>query len=96
VHAREVWVQLLAKLNIATLAPTPTACRLESWWHVARQVFSKKAQRNFDAPVILGSWRLWKNRNNWVFGKVFGNVSQQWSVHELASLICDEFKLWTI
>jgi hypothetical protein len=56
VLAREVWVQLLAKLNIATLAPTRTVCRLESWWHVTRQVFCKKAQRNFDAVVILGSW----------------------------------------
>jgi hypothetical protein len=91
VHARQVWFSCFTDLGITASPPTVT-CTLEDWWLRERGAYTAKLRKNFDALVILGCWRLWKNRNAWVFN----DQDRQFSVTTLARLIRDEFSSWTL
>ena len=82
---------MFQQLNISANIPTDEE-HFEAWWIQTRSLFLDSTRGNFDALVILCSWRLWKNRNAWAFG----NIRQQWSVENITRSICDEFGGWAV
>ena len=67
VFARQFWFILLGHFNLQGLAPTNEDEFFDSWWQKESQKLSGKVKKGFNSLVILGSWSLWKHRNNRVF-----------------------------
>ncbi|WVZ56128.1 hypothetical protein U9M48_006704 [Paspalum notatum var. saurae] len=74
VVARELWFQVLQKINLHAVSPPEASSRLTSWWSQSSRALPKDARKGFNSLVILVSWELWKHRNACVFEGVRPDV----------------------
>jgi hypothetical protein len=49
---------------------------MEEWWLQARKQAPKNLRRDFDTVTILVHWRVWKERNAWIFGQEFSSAER--------------------
>ena len=78
-----------ANLAVHSGSPIHTDA-LNSWWLEARAGFNRKEKRGFDTLAILVYWRLWKQRNAWVFD----NIGGQYTAEGLLDQIVLEWEHW--
>lgn len=88
-YARQVWFKCARRLQVRVGLPQLTDS-LQLWWRRERSRFSNKDRRGLDTFVILGCWRLWKQRN----ARVFHNTRGQFSVSGLVEQIIADWNLW--
>jgi len=59
--------QLLRRFILPDLAPQSLLVSLVEWWQQAGDTLNKETWRGFNSLVVLGTWVLWKLRNDIVF-----------------------------
>ncbi|WVZ63856.1 LOW QUALITY PROTEIN: hypothetical protein U9M48_013454 [Paspalum notatum var. saurae] len=64
VLAREVWVEVLRRLQLTALKPLNPSCKFFSWWSQSSKALPKDLRKGFNTLFILVSWEIWKHRND--------------------------------
>jgi hypothetical protein len=67
VFVRQLWDGLLRAAGLQELAPQLSEMVLEDWWRVSSHRVMGQIRSGFNTLVILGSWVLWKHKNNCLF-----------------------------
>ncbi|TVU20908.1 hypothetical protein EJB05_30510, partial [Eragrostis curvula] len=65
-YSRETWFRILRPLGLQRLSPAHDDTFVE-WWLRSQKRVAKNGRGAFDSMTILVAWKLWKERNNWVF-----------------------------
>ena len=74
VFARQFWHQLLGIFRLQGVTPQPSDVELFLWWQQAGDKISAGALRGFNTLVVLGTWTLWRARNDAVFDGITPSV----------------------
>jgi exonuclease III len=69
VFSRQFWHRLFLLFGLPDVVPQPGAL-LFDWWQQSGRSFGKIVERGFNTLVMLGSWILWKMRNDMMFNGI--------------------------
>jgi hypothetical protein len=87
VLARQFWFLLLQRVGLAALSPGMEDISFEAWWSRSVEVVPKDLRDGFYSLVVLGTWSIWRHRNDCVFN------GAQPSISRLLTLAGDEFNV---
>ena len=76
VFARQFWHRLLGVFRLQAVTPQPSDVELFLWWQQAGDKISAGALRGFNTLVVLGTWTLWRARNDAVFEGITPSVDR--------------------
>ena len=90
VFARQFWFDLLRQVGLAVLAPQPCDTSFDEWWSKADQSVTGDMRKGLNSLIILGSWTIWRHRNDCVFNGATPSIA--------AALVMakDEAHLWSM
>jgi len=75
VFSREFWHRLLLLFGLPDIAPQPRMLFFD-WWQQSGRAFNKAFVRGFNTLIMLGSWILWKMRNDMVFNGILPRLDR--------------------
>jgi hypothetical protein len=75
-------------VGLLFLAPEITDVVFQDWWRKPEQKVPNSQRKGFNSLVILVSWRLWKQRNACVFGRIPP------SIRNILQEIYEDAKFW--
>ena len=64
VFARQFWFDLLRQVGLAVLAPQPCDTSFDEWWSKDDQSVTGDMRKGLNSLIILGSWTIWRHRND--------------------------------
>jgi hypothetical protein len=67
VFTRHIWFDLLRKVGLQQFMSLPTHASFEDWWHQSSMQVPSQVREGFNFLVILGTWFIWKHRNQSLF-----------------------------
>lgn len=88
VFARQIWFHLLQLVGLAHLAPQPEGTSFDCRWEKIDQIGVGDLKKGINTLIILGSWSLWRHRNDCVFNNAAPSLAA------VLIMIKDEAQLW--
>ena len=88
------WLVLMGELvkfvGLAVLAPQPCDTSFDEWWSKDDQSVTGDMRKGLNSLIILGSWTIWRHRNDCVFNGATPSIA--------AALVMakDEAHLWSM
>ena len=67
VFARQFWNEWFSGFGLQELTPQTDNVDFYAWWQLSSDRLPISLQQGFNTLVVLGTWSIWKTRNDVVF-----------------------------